>query len=104
MHEYSCNAWTWTYQIPLLVHTPRCIAIEDRGHGRSSKPLSGYSIQDMAADAAAVMYAFCSFHFETDLGHLAEPFVTGGRTPFILRHTDVAWKVAHYYESHPHTS
>lgn len=31
---------------------PHCIVIEARGHGLSSKPLSGYSIQDMAADDA----------------------------------------------------
>lgn len=55
LHGYSCNAWIWTYQIPILAHAYRCIVIEARGHGRSSKPLTGYSIQDMAADDAAVL-------------------------------------------------
>ena len=55
LHGYSCNAWIWSYQVPLLAHKYRCIVIEARGHGRSSKPLSGYSIQDMAADDAAVI-------------------------------------------------
>jgi pimeloyl-ACP methyl ester carboxylesterase len=57
LHGYSCNAWIWTYQVPLLAHRYRCIVIEARGHGRSSKPLSGYAIQDMAADDAAVLAA-----------------------------------------------
>ena len=57
LHGYSCNAWIWTYQVPLLAHRYRCIVIEARGHGRSSKPLSGYSIQEMAADDAAVLAA-----------------------------------------------
>ena len=57
LHGYSCNAWIWAYQVPLLAHRYRCIVIEARGHGRSSKPLSGYSIQDMAADDAAVLAA-----------------------------------------------
>ena len=55
LHGYSCNAWIWSYQVPLLAHNYRCIVIEARGHGRSSKPLSGYSIQAMAADDAAVI-------------------------------------------------
>jgi pimeloyl-ACP methyl ester carboxylesterase len=50
---YSCNAWIWSYQAPLLAHKYICIVIEARGHERSSQPLRGYSIQDMAADDAA---------------------------------------------------
>ena len=41
----------------MLAHQYHCIVIEARGHGLSSKPLSGYSIQDMAADDAAALAA-----------------------------------------------
>ncbi len=57
LHGFSANAWLWAYQAPVLAHTYRCIVIEARGHGLSSKPLKGYSIQDMAADDAAALAA-----------------------------------------------
>ena len=34
----------WTYQIRILAHAYRRIVVAARGHGRSSKPLTGYSI------------------------------------------------------------
>ena len=57
LHGFSANAWLWVYQAPVLAHKYQCIVIEARGHGLSSKPLKGYSIQDMAADDAAVLAA-----------------------------------------------
>ena len=50
LHGFSANAWLWAFQAPVLAYRYHCIVIEARGHGLSSKPLSGYSIQDMAAD------------------------------------------------------
>ena len=57
LHGFSANAWLWAYQAPVLAHKYHCIVIEARGHGLSSKPLTGYSIQDMAADDAAALAA-----------------------------------------------
>ena len=57
LHGFSANAWLWAYQAPVLAHKYRCIVIEARGHGMSSKPLTGYSIQEMAADDAAALAA-----------------------------------------------
>ena len=57
LHGFSANAWLWAYQAPILAHQYHCVVIEARGHGLSSKPLTGYSIQDMAADDAAVLAA-----------------------------------------------
>ena len=57
LHGFSANAWLWAYQAPILAHKYHCVVIEARGHGLSSKPLTGYSIQDMAADDAAVLAA-----------------------------------------------
>lgn len=57
LHGFSANAWLWAFQAPVLAHRYHCIVIEARGHGLSSKPLSGYSIQDMAADDAAALAA-----------------------------------------------
>lgn len=57
LHGFSANAWLWAFQAPVLAHQYHCIVIEARGHGLSSKPLSGYSIQEMAADDAATLAA-----------------------------------------------
>ena len=57
LHGFSANAWLWAYQAPILAHKYHCVVIEARGHGLSSKPLTGYSIPDMAADDAAVLAA-----------------------------------------------
>lgn len=57
LHGFSANAWLWAYQAPVLAHKYHCIVIEARGHGISSKPLRGYSIQEMAADDAAALVA-----------------------------------------------
>ena len=57
LHGFSSNSWIWAYQAPVLAHKYQCIVIEARGHGLSSKPLKGYSIQEMAADDAAALAA-----------------------------------------------
>ena len=51
---------SWRSFEPLFRHLPRSIrafAISVRGHGDSSRPASGYSVVDMAADVAAFMDA-----------------------------------------------
>ncbi len=47
----------WAGQLPLLSRQFRCIVFDNRGVGHSSSPPSGYSLYDMADDAAAVLKA-----------------------------------------------
>lgn len=45
----------WAGQLDLLARHYRCITFDNRGTGQSSAPEPGYSLADMAGDAAAVL-------------------------------------------------
>ena len=47
--------WSWQRQLSEWSQRFRCIAVENRGSGRSSKPPGPYSIEQMADDAAQVL-------------------------------------------------
>ncbi len=47
--------WSWQRQLPDWSRTFRCIAVENRGTGRSPKPPGPYSIEQMADDAAETL-------------------------------------------------
>ena len=47
--------WSWQRQLPDWSQRFRCIAVENRGTGRSPKPPGPYSIEDMADDAAEAL-------------------------------------------------
>jgi pimeloyl-ACP methyl ester carboxylesterase len=47
--------WSWQKQIPDWSRVFRCIAVENRGTGRSAKPPGPYSIEAMADDAAEML-------------------------------------------------
>jgi 3-oxoadipate enol-lactonase len=47
--------WSWQRQIPDWERRFRCIAVENRGTGRSPKPPGPYSIEEMADDAAEML-------------------------------------------------
>lgn len=47
--------WSWQRQLPDWSRGFRCIAVENRGTGRSPKPSGPYSIEMLADDAAAVL-------------------------------------------------
>ena len=47
--------WSWRRQIPDWSRRFRCIAVENRGTGRSPKPPGPYSIEQMADDAAEAL-------------------------------------------------
>jgi aminoacrylate hydrolase len=49
------NASFWAEQAPRFGKTFRTITYDHRGTGRSSQPLSGYSLEQMAGDALAVL-------------------------------------------------
>ena len=46
---------TWNSTLPLRRNNFHCIALDNRGVGRSDKPTMPYSIKDMASDAVAVL-------------------------------------------------
>ncbi len=45
----------WAYQIPLMAEDHRAIAIDSRGHGRSTRDATTYSYALMASDVLALM-------------------------------------------------
>jgi 3-oxoadipate enol-lactonase len=57
LHPWTTNGYIWYYQIFPFARTNQVVAIDHRGHGRSDKPRSGYSIQEHARDVKAVLDA-----------------------------------------------
>jgi len=55
VHGYTCDSHDWSWQLPHFVEEHRVIAVDLRGHGRSSAPPLGYSATDFAADLAALL-------------------------------------------------
>jgi pimeloyl-ACP methyl ester carboxylesterase len=56
LHGGLGNSGNWGYQVPALVDAGyRVIAIDSRGHGRSSRDARPYSYELMAGDVLAVM-------------------------------------------------
>lgn len=47
--------WSWQRQLPEWSRQFRCVAVENRGTGRSPKPAGPYSIEELADDAAAAL-------------------------------------------------
>jgi 3-oxoadipate enol-lactonase len=47
--------WSWQRQLPAWSQQFRCVAVENRGTGRSLKPPGPYSIEEMADDAAEAL-------------------------------------------------
>jgi pimeloyl-ACP methyl ester carboxylesterase len=47
--------WSWQRQLPEWSRRFRCIAVENRGTGRSPKPAGPYTIEEMADDAAEML-------------------------------------------------
>jgi len=56
VHAWALPSAMWDYQISALWEKGlRCIAYDRRGHGRSSKPSTGYDADTLADDLAAVL-------------------------------------------------
>jgi pimeloyl-ACP methyl ester carboxylesterase len=55
VHGFSCDSHDWTWQLPHLVARHRVLAVDIRGHGRSSVPSDGYDPVQFAADLAALL-------------------------------------------------
>lgn len=57
LHYWGGSARTWTAVMDRLASINRCVAIDQRGWGRSEAPASDYAIRDLADDALAVIAA-----------------------------------------------
>jgi pimeloyl-ACP methyl ester carboxylesterase len=55
VHGYTCDGHDWSWQLPHFVAHHRVIAVDNRGHGRSSVPDSGYDHLDFAGDLANLL-------------------------------------------------
>jgi pimeloyl-ACP methyl ester carboxylesterase len=55
VHGYSCDSHDWSWQLAHFAHDHRVIAVDLRGHGRSSVPEHGYSAADFARDLAGLL-------------------------------------------------
>jgi pimeloyl-ACP methyl ester carboxylesterase len=55
LHGLGSSSRDWELQVPAFAATYRVIACDVRGHGRSAKPPSPYSVSGFAADVAALL-------------------------------------------------
>lgn len=55
VHGFSCDSHDWMWQLPHFARSHRVIAVDLRGHGRSSAPPEGYSSRGFAGDIAALL-------------------------------------------------
>lgn len=55
VHGFSCDSHDWSWQIAHFASRHRVIAVDLRGHGRSSAPACGYEPLQFAADLAALL-------------------------------------------------
>lgn len=55
LHGITSNAAVWDPIMIALSSEFRCIAVDQRGHGLSDKPDSGYAAQDLARDVLALV-------------------------------------------------
>jgi pimeloyl-ACP methyl ester carboxylesterase len=57
IHGYSCDSHDWMWQLPFFTRSHRVIAVDLRGHGRSSAPEKGFDARDFADDLAGLLDA-----------------------------------------------
>jgi pimeloyl-ACP methyl ester carboxylesterase len=55
IHGYSCDSHDWMWQLPYFESTHRVIAVDLRGHGRSSVPDAGFGAREFADDLAGLI-------------------------------------------------
>jgi pimeloyl-ACP methyl ester carboxylesterase len=55
VHGYTADSHDWSWQIPHFLPTHRVVAVDLRGHGRSSAPSGGYTTEQFAADLADLL-------------------------------------------------
>ncbi|MBO0729804.1 MAG: alpha/beta hydrolase [Acidimicrobiaceae bacterium] len=69
VHGYTCDSHDWSWQLAHFAQTHRVIAVDLRGHGRSSAPDTGYAPQDLAADVASLIQGLAGVDRVVALGH-----------------------------------
>jgi pimeloyl-ACP methyl ester carboxylesterase len=57
LHYWGGSSRTWDLVIDRLKTDFRCVAYDQRGWGESDKPETGYSMQDLANDAEALIHS-----------------------------------------------
>lgn len=58
-HAWGLRSDQWDYQVPAFADAGlRCVMYDRRGHGRSDRPGTGYDIDTLADDLAAVIDHF----------------------------------------------
>ena len=55
VHGFACDSHDWSWQLPHFREQHRSIAVDLRGHGRSSSPDSGYTVVEFAEDLAGLL-------------------------------------------------
>jgi non-heme chloroperoxidase len=55
LHGITDSSFSYSRVIPLIDKSYRIYAIDQRGHGDTDKPVSGYEMKDFAADVAAFL-------------------------------------------------
>ncbi len=55
VHGWTCDSNDWIWQLPEISKRFRAVALDLRGHGRSSTPAAGYRLSDYAADVVALV-------------------------------------------------
>ena len=74
LHGYSDSWFSWSRVLPLFPASWRVYALDQRGHGESDRPLSGYAMRDLGADVLAFMDAK-GIRRATVVGHSLGGFV-----------------------------
>jgi len=74
LHGYTDSWFSFSRVLPLLPKDLKVFALDQRGHGESDRPASGYSIDHFAADAVQFMDAM-NIASATIIGHSMGSFV-----------------------------
>lgn len=74
LHGYADSWFSWSRVLPLLPPSFHAYAIDQRGHGDSERPASGYGMADFAADAIAFM-EYAGLPPVTLVGHSMGSFI-----------------------------
>lgn len=69
LHGYGDSGWSFEPLVPLLPPDWRLLAPDQRGHGDSERPAAGYTMHDLAEDAAALLEVFGVAEPVTVVGH-----------------------------------
>jgi len=108
LHGLASSLRIWDFVAPILAERFRVVAVDQRGHGLSSKPDDGYGFEEVGADLAALVELIglerpvvvghswggsVAVRFGTDHPEMARglALVDGG---FIERSKDVTWEQA----------